>query len=952
MNFSTSRWDDHEYLVKAQGFESGILFSVENAENQNEYDLVQACAKKILQDAGKKVIRPLSVSHSDLEWKVEPVSKHTVLKKAISKLTDFVHKESELSIPRLKISGSGSAAAANQKVVAQFDRTPTKNAFGDSFTKCATHAYQHGYERNYSAKDNFTPDMSDTRIVLVNNILMLVAAKSDPLLSPANNKSTVSAYYDFIVREYGPQKLLKAERDYGIDLQGMIERGEPLTPEHVYRLNIGLAKVGLDEIEDLLKKLPALKNALEKAAPSQTIGEVLQEVGLPLRFLHAFECEVSSGSEDDTQSSGSESSFVDSAELFLDWISFIDPLPKTVSECTEGQMQELMRPFYQDEQAFERSLTGRKIHKPLQSGYTTAELGQEKLWVDHQEVAQVFRQMQSTDNWDLWLEKLDHVVVKANLLDGNDATGYKLTAIIPAPLSVDGHSRWYQVSRLVSNGHGIFTYTIVPLGSDSTLPAIFVARSTASSEYAFHGTESLLNDLNSLNPPGYEGQILNDPYDAEFFKDYTIPKWVGHLEVARASKEQDEVYSNLRKANFALHNAFIKKNETKPLQAIIREYDWLLNRIGVELAYSDLVTSYLSIYKKMMNVYAKDEHISAEKVLEDAKVLKSQLEKCIEKVKDHYVVKGVYHLIAELDSHVITRAQDNVRDGLYQKALEGFLGELDKLHTSAELAYQHGYTDQIPEILEQWQAVLHAKAKEEGELIEQKKKHGLIVTGQSLGGAISQVAFVRQLVRKERIPATSVENYTISSPGIRHEDQERFIAYADQTSELRSKLGSEIKVTHLTEAGDVVFLAGEGHLGAAHTEDEAIILANSVVFRGEVREMIPGAMEYSTVHETQFMQAQPGKHYDVHLINSRDLAKIDDARYVIAKNAAAKKKLLEEHKIYKSKYKYSRLLDGEFLNSISKNSLLIRRHLEQKRKKTGGKVELDTQGVFVVGRGE
>lgn len=949
MNFSISRWDDHEYLVQIQGFESGILFSVENAEHQNEYELVRVCAEKVLQDAGKKVDKAVAVLHRDVEWKVEPVSKHTMIKKAVSKLTDFVHKESDLSVPRLKISGSGFKALPQQKIVAQFEGTTTRSAFRDSFTKCAAFAYQHGYEGNYSAKDNFTPDMSDTRIVLVNDVVMLVAAKEHSLLSLANNKNTVSAYYDFIVKEYGPQRVLKAERDYGIDLQRMIKQGEPLTPEHVYRLNIGLARVDRDDLEDLVSKLPSLKSACEKATQTQTAGEVLQEVGLPLRYLHAFELEGSSGSEDDTESSGSEMSAADSAELFLDWISFIDPLPKTLSECTEAELQELMRPFHLDELAFERSLTGRKIHKPLQSGYTTAELGKEKLWVDHQELAQVFRQMQTTDSWDLWLEKLDHVVVKANLLDGNDETGYKLSTIIPAPVSADGHPRWYQVTRLVSNGHGVFTYTIVPLGADSSLPSIFVARSTASSEYAFHGTESLLNDLNSLNPPGYEGQILNAPYDAEFFKDYTIPKWVGYLEVARTAKEQDEVYSNLRKANFALHDAFIKKHETKTLQAVIREYDWLLNRIGLELAYSDLVTSYLGIYKKMLKVYAADEHISHDQMVQDATALKVQLEKCIEKVADHYVVKGIYHLIAELDSHVITNAQDTVRDALYKKACDGFFGELDRLQTSAELAYKHGYSDQIPDILKQWQAALYAKAKDDGELLEQKKKHGLIVTGQSLGGAISQVALVRQLALQERVPVTFVENYTISSPGIRHEDQERFIAYAERTGELRSKLGSEIKITHLTEAGDVVFLAGEGHLGAAHTNDEAESIARSVVFRGEVREMIPGAMEYTTVHETQFMHATPGTHYDVHLITSKDLAKIDDAKYVISKNAAEKKKLQKEHESYKNRFKYSRVLDGEFLNKVAKNSLLIRRHLDQKRKKATGKVELDTQGVFVVG---
>src|SRR5262249_30889961 len=75
----------------------------------------------------------------------------------------------------------------------------------------------------------------------------------------------VAQYYDHIVQTYGQEKINYIQKTYGIDLEGMQKRGEHLTPEIVYRINIGVGNIESHDIDALYRKVDSMNSALEKA---------------------------------------------------------------------------------------------------------------------------------------------------------------------------------------------------------------------------------------------------------------------------------------------------------------------------------------------------------------------------------------------------------------------------------------------------------------------------------------------------------------------------------------------------------------------------------------------------------------------------------------------------------------------------------------------------------------
>ncbi len=927
-----TRYNDHIWRVSGSELECAMEFSVEGVsrkDGENERELVEAITRRPIK-AGE------IVEYHGRKWKVKPRSEHGFIAKKISEKTRLLHPETNSSLQRFSIVAQGKPKhlqSAPQSHSASLEASAL--AFNDPYTKLASIAYDKGYEENYSAKDNFVPNDCDTCLQVVGNDLFLRTTKTK------NNGPTVQQYKDFLLKQFGERKMAEVQKAYGINFDDMIAKDEPLTPEHVYRMNIGLSAVDMDDVRDLFAKLSALQKVL-KSKNATTAESISKASGIPLRLIQSFLPQKRASS---SEAESSDESDIDTLKEDLqDFCVRLGTLPKEVKECTEEQCRTLLEPFKLEPDAAERALTGRKIRMPLLSGYSTAELGKEKLWVDQQELNQVFEVMRNTDNWDLWLEKLDHVVVKANLLKGNKEEGYRLSAIVPGPKDENGKERYFAVTRCVSNGYGVFTYTIEPFGTDSKLPGIFACRSTASSEYAFHGLDSILNDLNALNPPGYQGQRLNAPYDAAFIKEYTIPTWVGHMvDGQRLLKEGkfDEAYTAFRASNKAIESEETRKYKSKNVGDLVKEYDWLLNDLGIQMGYADLLFSgYLGLYMRLVGTP------SDELTETDARDLKAQLIELKKELPQDAETSGIDSLIYDLDYYVIEGTHGKEVAKRYNDFFATNFRKVDTFAGQVHLAYQRKSDDIIPDILNEWSNALNKRAVEAKELPEHKRKNGLYITGQSLGGAISQVTLCRQLVQEDRIPVpnSEVHTYTISSPGIRQADQKAFVEYASRTSELRDALGANLAITHLTEAADFVFLTGQGHLGAAYNTDEREMLAKSVVFRAEVREMIPGAMDYATVHATQFMEGSPGKHYDLTPITPADLASLDGVKAVVVHNPERGKELLAVAKRIKQMFMGNHPLTGALLEKIPKNSLLIRRHLVKSQDQT----EQKKQGVFIV----
>ena len=75
------------------------------------------------------------------------------------------------------------------------------------------------------------------------------------LCNPGANRATLRYYKDYLIQEYGKEKVDYIQHLYGIDL----DRAESLTPEHVYRFNMGVNNVEVQDLQPLLEKLHRLQ---------------------------------------------------------------------------------------------------------------------------------------------------------------------------------------------------------------------------------------------------------------------------------------------------------------------------------------------------------------------------------------------------------------------------------------------------------------------------------------------------------------------------------------------------------------------------------------------------------------------------------------------------------------------------------------------------------------------
>ncbi|MCB1149660.1 MAG: hypothetical protein KDK48_05790, partial [Chlamydiia bacterium] len=114
--------------------------------------------------------------------------------------------------------------------------------FSDPFTAIATVAFQR-FETFITHKDGFKPSLCATRIVREGEKLLL-ASKEDPR---AEDKELLSLWYDSLVRTHGERRIFEIFSRYELDL-------ETFTPEHVYRVNVGLLLWDRAELTALSEK--------------------------------------------------------------------------------------------------------------------------------------------------------------------------------------------------------------------------------------------------------------------------------------------------------------------------------------------------------------------------------------------------------------------------------------------------------------------------------------------------------------------------------------------------------------------------------------------------------------------------------------------------------------------------------------------------------------------------
>ncbi len=690
--------------------------------------------------------------------------------------------------------------------------------FSDPYTKLAALAFQQ-FEPAFSY-DKFSD--CKTSLVEADGALKLQAGQD-----PAANARTVQNYHAHLVRMYGKEKIDYIQHLYGIDFSRMIEKGEPLTPEHIYRMNIGATNLEIQDVKQFYSHL------LEKRCN--------------LNELHCLRRTV---------------------EDFPRWMEEHFKGSPPFDALSSSQVELLAQSLAVQGEERERAFTGRAIQ--------SCDLDTYNAWLDQQQLGQSFSEYENTDNWEAFYETLAFVIATKHLVREHPTEKFRIGALIPTPRDKNGLQHWYKVTSCVSNGLGIFSYTLEALGKDSSLPPIKLYRGTTTSPFCLHGKVSLINDFNPFNTPGYLGKGLGDPYEAAFFKDRSIPLWVGYA-LEGEKKIGEEAEAALQAANRALIEEKIKQHAPKTMPEILRKHDAVLvdlllttsgashllpvyfsNRKGVE-SYPDLISDLVSRY-----IQSKGP-VEEKRAEEDAAKLKDLLLLFIKNNPDENKKNALMDVVDDLNDQIINRkqvlAEQEQTAGLTRQVYSHLLDYENRMKRAEN-------PQEKKSIAKDWAEALIREAKDQKEHPSQKKNADLLFLGHSLGASCAQIHAHHFFSAKDRIPLPGhhLSVYGYDDPGINKDDNQAFIDFGNAHADLLERLGITVYANHSQEAGDPVGLSGEAHLGGSVKKEELAKLTRWMKFKGDVFERMehpktPSIANATMAHINRFRLCTEGVDY-------------------------------------------------------------------------------------------
>ncbi|MBF8263527.1 MAG: hypothetical protein HW387_1192 [Parachlamydiales bacterium] len=414
---------------------------------------------------------------------------------------------------------------AQESFVERLGRLP----FTDPFTRLAAEALQ-------SVETDFVSERAvqgSCRLVVGGEGQLkvdLISLKDDP----REDQRTVRAYQEFLLDELGQEYVDYAQYAYGFNFNGMIARGLPLLPDHVYKMNVGANNIEMGHLESLYKRLILLRMDLLSHPLHQPIDKVLEyyhSKEAPVRFcMRELRGMARVGGKEIVDDS--------SLKLFLDRL-IGDLIPDHLPHLMPEQFNALIAMIWPTGEELSRAMTGRQITHLAICGYKTmGNPDQNDPARDQAELLQIFEDLQKCEDWDNFYELLAHVAVKKNLYreystNGSDSV-WRAGVIIPAPGSKEGHKRWYCVTKVSDNSEGNLNYVLLPAVKGfrfdkRPLPMIHLYRSTNSDRNAIDAAGSIENDFNPQGSPGTLGEEIPKGAKEGYFFKRTIPLWVGML---------------------------------------------------------------------------------------------------------------------------------------------------------------------------------------------------------------------------------------------------------------------------------------------------------------------------------------------------------------------------------------------------------------------------------------
>ncbi len=938
MSFELTRVNELSYMLSLDGYNNKIVLnfdrkSIINDDYEMLYNISEEFSKRILRNKDKGFIKN-TLSIGDKKWKISQGEekksgillkilkisydhKRPVIQLNIEKIDSIDPIKSLLPSPDVKEKTSlldeiqGLESKSQKKEIQDYNANHSYQSYKSERKKnpellpCSREEFRNGirgksrlfpqeakgfnqrsmassgwttlsslafqrYEKEYKGTDAFTPEKCRCCLILdENNVLALQKKSSKIEKQKTDNKRTVEAFFDAMKNEYGNKKIDDICYLYDIDYTTMIEQGDPLTPEHVFRLNIGVNDIEINDLENLQKKLPDWLENFEHTAglfPDDDVEDIISK----MKVNPLFNAEIRGllrAVQNDYESLNPQN--------VAGWVRNLTQ-NDTISEMTPSDFNKLVSIYSIPNSDKQKMYTGREIFFPIKSGYTIAETGMYKPWIDELELLQTFTNLENTSDWESYYEKLSYVVCKKHLFRKHPESGYKVGAVIPAPMSIDGEKRWYCVKQALHNGYGKLVYLLEPVCQDSTLPTVKLYRSTSSDKYAAFGAKTIRTDLNPLNPPGYEGKNRTDHYENSVIKEHTIPVWVGYLEMGKRTELESmddckKTAAYLSKANETLYLSKSREVKTLSLREIISRHEPILNTMFLEREidrsfYTELKNSYVT-----SDAFQLDSEGFQEKQKEDATKLVAQAarykDEVIKNKSPHLQLQAISEindLIDELTDNIITnqaRTHELLQLEYFRKKT---INKLLSYQNEVDAAIKSHDIGQAKESLNNWINALNEHAIENNEQLSEKKVNGLTMTGHSLGGAGSQIFTVYYLVDGLRVPVpnSNWNVFSFDAPGVNRADNQAFKEYLSRFNDLFENLDNRVSIYQQFESKSP--FSGPGvPLGSAEDTQEAAVILSACNFEACVYTKHPDAKTLAIafsdkVHGTQFHEGKEG----------------------------------------------------------------------------------------------
>jgi len=485
-----------------------------------------------------------------------------------------------------------------------WDDTSAFDLFDDPFTKLASVVLQ-TFEGPFVME---TGHRGNYHFYIQEEVLGLRKLEPD-LLCPDENTSVLRVYAAYLIAEFGPAIVSQLQESYGIDLDKMLEFGEPLLPDHVAKCNIGVNDIGMGDLEQLFVELRRLGEFLQDFEPLTPLDEVwsqLERQGLPSPPMSVSPTRVRSASRIPPIFPGRVRRRLKERCLtlgqlreFLHWL-FDGDVSKSIREASVDRVNAIISLLMSTDVQLHRAFTGREIEHIAISGFQTmGNRDVENACRDLSELLQIFPQLRKHNDWSNFFELIAHVYSKKNLFrkDPDRRKNFlRIGTIIPGPTMTEGVETYFFTKSLIDDGRGCFSYALEPvcmnyrLPDNKLLPWLKVFRSTNSNSNAPHWFGSILADLNPLGAPGDHSIDMASKYEREEFEMRTIPLWVAHLVYAGKNKGNDDLFARELRESYEQLKIYLdevgpsKKIEiTLQLDECLKERNWKLLRKKLSL---------------------------------------------------------------------------------------------------------------------------------------------------------------------------------------------------------------------------------------------------------------------------------------------------------------------------------------------------------------------------------